>query len=122
MISLHRFLCFVSSIMQGNLDAKNTTLFDLFRFPYDTGDSVAEEVADESVSPIIQANPQTKYTTLFHLFHFPHNTGDPVAEEVADDFVDFCVSNADKEKSGEIDYELLVKTFFEKDQGINAAL
>lgn len=48
--------------------------------------------------------------------------GDPTAEEIADEFVDFCVSNADKEKTGEIDYELLVKTFFEKDQGINAAL
>mmetsp|Transcript_27756 Transcript_27756/g.70067 ORF Transcript_27756/g.70067 Transcript_27756/m.70067 type:complete len:172 (-) Transcript_27756:438-953(-) len=48
--------------------------------------------------------------------------GDMLELDMVDDFMDYAHSVADKEKTGEIDYELLVKNLFEKDPGITACL
>ncbi|CAD7929133.1 unnamed protein product [Amoebophrya sp. A120] len=48
--------------------------------------------------------------------------GDALEIESVDEFMDYAHSVADKEKTGEIDYELLVKNLFEKDPGITACL
>lgn len=48
--------------------------------------------------------------------------GDKLEPDAADEFVEYATGVADKEKTGEIDYELLVKALFEKDPGITASL
>ncbi|CAD7924636.1 unnamed protein product [Amoebophrya sp. A25] len=48
--------------------------------------------------------------------------GDVLDVDAVDEFMDYAHSVADKEKLGEIDYELLVKNLFEKDPGITACL
>mmetsp|Transcript_26053 Transcript_26053/g.65660 ORF Transcript_26053/g.65660 Transcript_26053/m.65660 type:complete len:175 (+) Transcript_26053:5641-6165(+) len=48
--------------------------------------------------------------------------GDALELDSVDEFMDYAHSVADKEKNGEIDYELLVKNLFEKDPGITACL
>ena len=48
--------------------------------------------------------------------------GEPLAPEQADELVDFAVGAADKEKTGEIEYEALVKALLERDPGIAASI
>ncbi|CAD7941572.1 unnamed protein product [Amoebophrya sp. A120] len=48
--------------------------------------------------------------------------GDVLDLDAVDDFMDYAHSVADKDKTGEIEYELLVKNLFEKDPGITACL
>merc|ERR1712194_781253 len=48
--------------------------------------------------------------------------GEKLDPDMADDFVDFAIAQADKEKTGEIEYDLLCKALLERDPGISASL
>ncbi len=56
------------------------------------------------------------------LRYIAQSIGEKLDPEMADEFVDYCISQGDKEKTGEVDYDAVVKALFERDPGVNACL
>jgi Ca2+-binding EF-hand superfamily protein len=53
-----------------------------------------------------------------HLRFLLQGLGEPLSGEEADELIAFC----DKEKSGEIDYEAILKDLMDKDPGLSASM
>merc|ERR1712194_525958 len=64
----------------------------------------------------------TGFLSVAMLRYVSQAIGDKLDPDNADDFVDFAISQADKEKTGEIDYDQLVKALLERDPAAAASL